>query len=505
MTFNGSGGLPCEEQFSGRFQKMNAELQLGAPKKSVMPSLDRMGSDHQHDAGQLRGDPESGHHDAAVDHHLQAAGSYKSQGSQLLVSRQTVHCVGQDAWWEVGFHFIAAVNNAFILGYPALIMAYLGWAMGSICLIGGGIISFYNNCLLGSLHETGGKRHIRYRDLAGHIYGKGMYRATWFVQYFNLSIANIGTIILAGEALKAIWGAFSDNTSVKLAGWIVIAGICFGLFAFVVPNLHALRFFSTCSLLLSLIYTCIAIAIAFSDGLRSAPRDYSLKGTKADRTFNAIGALATIAFAYNTGILPEMQSTIRQPTTTNIYKALGMQFTVGTFPFLVLTFVGYWAYGNAANPYLLLSLGGPKSLVTIANAAAFLQAIVSLHIYATPMYEFMDTYFARKDQSDWSLHSMLVRFITRGTYITVSTFLGALLPFFGDFIALTGAMAAFPLESGIVHHMYLKVKGKGFSTWRLIWHWSIVVISAVLTIVTCVAAIHYIISDSTYYHAFADI
>jgi hypothetical protein len=79
-----------------------------------------------------------------------------------------------------------------------------------------------------------------------------------------------------------------------------------------------------------------------------------------------------------------LQATIRQPTTTNIYKALGMQFTVGTFPFLVLTFVGYWAYGNTANPYLLLSLGGPKSLVTIANAAAFLQAIVSLHVSSRP-------------------------------------------------------------------------------------------------------------------------
>jgi hypothetical protein len=74
------------------------------------------------------------------------------------------------------------------------------------------------------------------------------------------------------------------------------------------------------------------------------------------------------------------QATIRQPTTTNIYKALGMQFTLGTFPFLLLSFVGYWAYGNAANIYLLSSLGGPKSLVTIANAAAFLQAIVSLHV-----------------------------------------------------------------------------------------------------------------------------
>jgi hypothetical protein len=34
----------------------------------------------------------------------------------------------------------------------------------------------------------------------------------------------------------------------------------------VVPTLHALRFFSSCSLFLSLIYTCIAIGVSFSDG-----------------------------------------------------------------------------------------------------------------------------------------------------------------------------------------------------------------------------------------------
>ncbi|KAH9541725.1 hypothetical protein CY35_14G080600 [Sphagnum magellanicum] len=491
--------------------------------KSTVPSLvcnvGGYNNQQSDDAGPLdHGSPEAaaahgaaGDHDHHVEAHEGSSKQFMSSGALVPppVSRETVHRVGQDSWWEVGFHFIAAVNNAFILGYPALIMAYLGWATGSLCLIGGGVVSFYNNCLLGSLHETGGKRHIRYRDLAGHIYGRGMYRLTWFVQYFNLSIANVGTIILAGEALKAIWAACSstDNSSnLKLATWIVIAGVCFALFAFMVPTLHALRFFSTCSLLLSLIYTCIAIALAFSNGLKDPPRDYSLLGTKADRTFHAIGALATIAFAYNTGILPEMQATIRQPSTTNIYKALGMQFTVGTFPFLVLTFVGYWAYGSKVQPYLLLSLHGPKSLITIANSATFLQALVCLHIYATPMYEFMDTYFARTmDESDWSVHRMLVRFITRGTYITISTFLGALLPFFGDFITFTGAMACFPLESGIIHHMYLKVKGKGFSKWRLAWHWFIVVLSGVLTVATCIAAVRYIISDSLFYHAFADI
>lgn len=72
----------------------------------------------------------------------------------------------------------------------------------------------------------------------------------------------------------------------------------------------------------------------------------------------------------------------------------------------------------------------------------------------------MDTYFERKGamgSREWSSHSVMVRLITRTTYIALSTLVGALLPFFGGFIALTGAVAAFPLECGLVHHMYLTV------------------------------------------------
>jgi hypothetical protein len=54
-------------------------------------------------------------------------------------------------------------------------------------------------------------------------------------------------------------------------------------------------------------------------------------------------------------------------------------------------------------------------------------------------------------------------------------------------------------------YVNLQVKGKGFSTWRLTWHWCIVVLSGVLTVATCAAAVRYIISDSIYYHAFADL
>lgn len=167
-------------------------------------------------------------------------------------------------------------------------------------------------------------------------------------------------------------------------------------------------------------------------GLKAPPRDYSLLGNSTDKAFNAIGALATIAFAFNTGILPEMQvriirymlnseytnyqklkndgetlrvnnfeparliaegltcirfgndlvmqATIRRPATTNIYKALWLQFTIGTIPFFVLTFVGYWAYGNVVYPYILINLSGPKPLIIATNIAAFLQALVALHV-----------------------------------------------------------------------------------------------------------------------------
>lgn len=424
------------------------------------------------------------------------------------LSTETVHRVGQDAWYEVGFHIIAALNTAFILGYPALIMGFLGWIAGPLCMVGGAAVAFYNNCLLGALHETGGKRHVRYRDLAGYLYGPAMYKLTWLAQYSCLVVANIGTIILAGQSLKAIAGAVSENASelLKLPGWIAVTGAVVCIFALLVPTLHALRFFSTISLVLSSLYTYIAIAIAFRDGLKPAGRrDYSLQGSATDRTFNAVGALATIAFAFNTGILPEMQATVKQPSTRNIRKALGLQFTVGTFPILVLTFVGYWAYGNAVSPYMLNSVSGPKSAVTVANAAAFLQAIISLHIYASPIYEFLDTHYGRKGDHEWSRHSVLVRLVTRTTYIGVSTFLGALLPFFGDFIALVGALAAFPLEWGLVHHMYLKVKGKEFGKPRLAWHWSMIAVAAVLTFATSIAGLRYIISDSIRYHEFADL
>jgi hypothetical protein len=42
----------------------------------------------------------------------------------------------------------------------------------------------------------------------------------------------------------------------------------------------------------------------------------------------------------------ELHTLIKQPTVRNMHKALVMQFTLGTFPIILLMTVVYWAYKN---------------------------------------------------------------------------------------------------------------------------------------------------------------
>ncbi|KAK6156164.1 hypothetical protein DH2020_010412 [Rehmannia glutinosa] len=80
----------------------------------------------------------------------------------------TVH---SDSWLQVGFVLTTGINSAYVLGYSGAIMVPLGWIGGVVGLILATAISLYANALVAKLHEYGGRRHIRYRDLAGFIYG----------------------------------------------------------------------------------------------------------------------------------------------------------------------------------------------------------------------------------------------------------------------------------------------------------------------------------------------
>lgn len=416
----------------------------------------------------------------------------------------TAHQISSDSWLQVAFVLTTGINSAYVLGYSGTVMVPLGWIGGVVGLVVATMISLYANALIAYLHEYGGQRHIRYRDLAGFIYGKKVYSLTWALQYINLFMINTGFIILAGSALKAAYVLFRDDGMLKLPYCIIIAGIMCAIFAISIPHLSALGIWLAISTVFSLVYIIVAFALSVKDGLQLPPRDYNIPGEGMGKVFTTIGASANLVFAYNTGMLPEIQATIRQPVVKNMMKALYFQFTVGVLPMYLVTFIGYWAYGSSTEVYLLNSVHGPVWVKALANISAFLQSVISLHIFASPMYEYLDTRFGVKG-SALNVKNLSSRIGLRGGYLTINTFVAAFLPFLGDFMSLTGAISTFPLTFILANHMYLVAKKEKLSGSQKCWHWLNICFFSLLSLAATISAIRLIAVDSKEYHLFADL
>ncbi|PKU87282.1 putative proline transporter 2 [Dendrobium catenatum] len=383
-------------------------------------------------------------------------------------------------------------------------MVPLGWIGGVVGLLLAAAISLYANILLARLHEVGGKRQIRYRDLAGHIYGRKTYCLTWALQYIHLFMINTGYIILAGQGLKAIYVLYRDDDALKLPYCVAIAGFVCALFAFGIPHLSALRIWLGFSTFFSLVFIVIASVLSLKDGLNSPARDYSIPTSHWNKVFSTIGAIANLVFVYNTGMLPEIQATVKEPAIKNMEKALWFQFTIGGLPLYAVTFLGYWAYGSSTSTYLLQNVRGPVWVKTVANTASFLQTVITLHIFASPMYEYLDTKYGRGG-NPFAFHNVLFRVSIRGGYLTINTLVSALLPFLGDFMTLTGALSSIPLTFVLAIHMYLIVKKKQLSVPEKAWHWLNFVGFTFLAVIAAIAAMRLIAADSKTYYLFADL
>lgn len=55
------------------------------------------------------------------------------------------------------------------------------------------------------------------------------------------------------------------------------------------------------------------------------------------------------------------------------------------------------------------------------------------------------------------MYNFMIRVIVRGGYTIISTFVACLLPFFGDFISLTGSLCMMPLDLVLVLALFVKV------------------------------------------------
>eukprot|EP00879_Flechtneria_rotunda_P033716 GHRR01037421.1.p1 GENE.GHRR01037421.1~~GHRR01037421.1.p1 ORF type:complete len:104 (-),score=9.64 GHRR01037421.1:72-383(-) len=75
-------------------------------------------------------------------------------------------------WYHAGYHLATTIATPAAYAPLPWAFAMLTWPGGLIAFLIGVAVTWYNSILLASLHEYGGVRHTRYKDLAGAILGK---------------------------------------------------------------------------------------------------------------------------------------------------------------------------------------------------------------------------------------------------------------------------------------------------------------------------------------------
>ena len=128
----------------------------------------------------------------------------------------------------------------------------------------------------------------------------------------------------------------------------------------------------------------------------------------------------------------------------------------------------------------------------------------TLQVYCRPTYEYFEMKLCDIHQSRLSMRNLSARFCITLVYNVLLTLLAALLPFFGDFVALVGAVGFIPMDFILPLLMWLRVR-KPHTWWVWTFNLSILIFYTIVGVVSCVGAIRSIHIHVTTYKVFADL
>ncbi|XP_015876420.4 GABA transporter 1 [Ziziphus jujuba] len=418
------------------------------------------------------------------------------------------------SWLHCGYHLTTSIVAPVILSLP-FAFGLLGWAGGIICLTLGGSITFYSYNLLSLVlehHAKLGQRQLRFRDMARDILGPGW--GKYFVgplQFFICFGAVIAGSLLGGQSLKFIYMLSNPNGNMKLYQFIIMFGVVMlGLAQ--MPSFHSLRYINLVSLILCLAFSaCVTAGSIYVGHSKNAPtKDYNVIGSKENRIFGTFNAISIIATTFASGIIPEIQATIAPPVQGKMFKGLCVCYTVITVTYFSVGISGYCAFGNQALGTIISNFMGvdkpllPTWFLLMINVFTLLQVLAVTLVYMQPTNELFEKKFADPKMNQFSMRNVVPRLISRSLSVIVGTTIAAMIPFFGDIMALFGAFGCIPLDF-ILPMVFYNVTFKPSKSSIVFWvNTSIALASMVLVGMGAISSVRQIVLDAQTYRLFAN-
>ncbi|KAI5680143.1 hypothetical protein M9H77_01370 [Catharanthus roseus] len=415
--------------------------------------------------------------------------------------------VGFGSWKHAAFHIATTIATPAAYAPLPFAVASLGWPLGVPSLVGGTMATWYSSLLIASLWKWNGKKHTTYRHLAHSIYGScGYWSVAFFQQVASLG-NNIAIHIAAGSSLKAVYKYYNTDGALTLQHFILFFGV-FELLLSQFPDIHSLRWVNALSTLSTICFAGTTIGLTIYDGKKIDRRSisYSIQGSSAAKVFKAFNSLGTIAFSFGDAMLPEIQSTVREPAKKIMYKGISAAYSIIVCSYWQLAFFGYWAFGSQVQPYILASLTTRWAIV-MANLFAVIQISGCFQIYCRPTYAYFEEKLksTRKEKKRFDhLQYRVARFTCTFIYMGLITLIASAMPFFGDFVSICGAIGFTPLDFVFPVLAYLKAGKKPHNRVVLLMNIAIAAWFSLVAVLGCIGAVRFIAEDIQTYSFFHD-
>lgn len=127
-----------------------------------------------------------------------------------------------------------------------------------------------------------------------------------------------------------------------------------------------------------------------------------------------------------------------------------------------------------------------------------------MQVYLQPTNVVIERRFADPKKAEFSMRNVVPRLIFRSLSVIVATTVAAMLPFFGDIMALFGAFGCIPLDFILPMVFYNVTFKPPKRSLIYLCNTVIAVISTVLAVVGAVASVRQIILDAKTYRLFAN-
>ncbi|PWA62859.1 amino acid transporter, transmembrane domain-containing protein [Artemisia annua] len=414
---------------------------------------------------------------------------------------------GNGSWKHAAFHVATTIATPAAYAPLPFAVASLGWPLGVISLVGATLTTWYSSNLIASLWKWDGKKHTTYRHLAYSIYGSWGYWSIAFFQQVASLGNNIAIQIAAGSCLKAVYKYYHEDGSLTLQHFIIFFGI-FELVLSQLPNIHSLRWLNAVCTFSTIGFAGTTIGVTIYNGKKidRGTVSHSLQGSSSSKMFKAFNGLGVIAFSFGDAMLPEIQSTIREPVKKTMYKGIAAAYTIILLSYWQLAFLGYWAFGTGVQPFIVASLSTPKWTIVMANLFAVIQISGCFQIYCRPTYAyFEDITASSKKMSRLPFQNHLLRLVYTTVYMGLITLVAAAMPFFGDFVSICGAIGFTPLDFVFPVLAHLKAgKMPKHSSLIVILNILIATWFSAVAVMGCIGAVKFITDDVRTYKFFHD-